>query len=231
MLKYETSEVPSGMENLYEATTTGTFRLKVEGAVSLSLFDAEKTRLKEFRDTNITLKKQVEDLATFETMFKSGDFSQESLTAKIEAEALRRAADMKSALELQVSEKDTALQASNRLLTGLVLGNAVQAAALRNGVSEGALEDVLARAKAAFRVVGGAVQLVDDKLDAKGKVPTVDTWMEALALAAPHLFTASRGADARKPGNAKGETARTTNEKIAAGFAQRFPGGIQSARK
>jgi hypothetical protein len=200
MLKFQTNEVPTGLEQYYEDAGDGSFRLKVEGAVPAAEVETHKAKLKEFRDTNITLKKQVDELGRFEQMFKSGEFSSEKLNAKIEEQALQKAAEMKAAYEASIAELNTKLGSTSTQLERVVVTNAVSAAALKHGVQETALDDVLARAASTFTAVDGQVAAKDGVLDAKGNKLTVDAWMASLAEKAPHLFTASRGAGAQKTG-------------------------------
>jgi hypothetical protein len=222
MLKFETNEIPAGLESYYEDTGTGVFKLKVDGVVPVSEAEQHKSKLKEFRDTNINLKKQVEELARFEQMFKSGEFSSEKLSAKIEEQALVKAAEMKAAYEQQVAELTEKLTGTSTKLEQIVRDNAVSAAALKHGVSETALEDVHARAKAAFKVVDGELVAADGVLDAKGKALTVDGWMAALAEKAPHLFNASRGAGATKPNRpVPAVEKKSAVDLISAGLAKR----------
>lgn len=199
MLKFQTNEVPAGLESYYVATADGQFQLQVDGAVPATDLEKERARLKEFRDNNVALKKRVEDLSRFEQLFQSGDFSEEKLTKRIEEQALARAAEMKAAYEGQIAELNTRLGDTSGRLEQIVLSNAVTSAAVKNGVSDTALEDVLARARTAFKVVDGALQAADGVLDTKGKPLTLDVWLTSLADKAPHLFKASGGAGSFKP--------------------------------
>lgn len=222
MLKFETNEIPTGLESYYEDAGNGVFKLKVEGVVPATEHEKVKGSVKEFRDNNITLKKQVEDLARFEQMFKSGEFSSEKLNAKIEEQALTRAAEMKAAYEAQLQSLNEALSKSTGQLEHIVLTNEVSKAALKHGVSETAIEDVHARAKAAFKVVDGVLTAADGSLDAKGNKLTLEGWMTSLADKAPHLFNPSRGAAGQKPGKPIQTLERKSAiDLISAGLAKR----------
>lgn len=222
MLKFETNEIPTGLESYYEEAGNGLFKLKVEGAIKASEAEETKTKLGEFRNTNIELKRKVEELARFETMFKTGEFSAEKLNSKIEEQALVKAAEMKAAYEAQIAELTTKLTGTSAQFENIVVNNAISAAALKHGVSETALEDVNARAKAAFKVQDGNLVAADGVLDAKGKPMTVDSWMTTLAEKAPHLFNASRGAGAQKPNRAiPALEKKSAVDLISAGMAKR----------
>jgi hypothetical protein len=220
MLKLETDAVPSGMEQYYEDAGNGLFKLKVEGAVPVSEHEKLKAEVKEFRNNNIELKRKNESLSTFEKMFQTGDFSEEKLTAKIEAEAERKAQALKAHLEQQLSEKETALTTTTNRLSELALKTAVTTVAIPNGVRKTALDDVLARAKTAFKVVDGNIEAADGVLDAKGQKVTVESWLEVLATNAPHLFEDSSGAGAKKPDGTKGQPEASVHERMSAGLAK-----------
>ena len=220
MLKLETNEVPEGLEAYYEDTGTGVFKLKVDGAVPANQHSELKTKLSEFRNTNVELKKRVEQLAAFEEMFKSGEFSSDKLQAKVEALALERASQMKAAYDEQLTTLTKTLQGEQSRLANIVMSDAVSKAALKHGVSDTAIEDVLSRARTAFKVEDGQLTAADNNLDAKGNKVTLDSWMAGLATAAPHLFQASRGTSAIKPG--KPTPHLSTDEKISRGAAKYF---------
>jgi hypothetical protein len=220
LLKLETTEVPAELAAYYEPIEGGKFRLKVEGAVSQSALEESKSKVTEFRNSNIELKKKVDQLAQFETMFQSGDFSADKINSKVEQLALERAATMKQTFEQQIAELTDGLTKERNNLSNRVLSDEVKGAALKNGVSDTALEDVLSRARGAFKVEDGKLVAVDSNLDAKGNKPTLDSWMATLATAAPHLFQASQGTSAKKPG--KPVISLSTDEKLRRGVSKHF---------
>jgi alanyl-tRNA synthetase len=220
MLKFETNEIPAGLESYYEATDGGAFRLKVEGVVPVTEHEKVKGSVKEFRDNNIVLKQRVESLARFEELFKNGDFSEEKLSAKVTDQANKIAAEMKTTYEQQLAELQDQLSGTSKKLESVVLTDSVTKAALAHGVSETAIEDVLLRAKTSFKVVDGALTAADGVLDAKGKPLTVDSWVKSLNDKAPHLFKQSRGAGSQGPGKQMSATEKTSMERISAGLAK-----------
>lgn len=222
MLKYETNEVPTGLDAYYEDAGNGVFRLKVEGVVPAAHLEEHKSKLKEFRDNNVALMARTEALERFEQMFKTGDFSEEKISAKVREQAEKMAQDMKVSFEEEKRQLAERLTSTSTKLEQIVLNNAVSQAALKHGVSETALEDVFARAKATFKVVDGELQAADSVLDAKGNKVTLDGWMASLAEKAPHLFNASRGAGAKKPGQSIGVTEKKSAvDLISVGLAKR----------
>jgi hypothetical protein len=221
VLKYETNEVPEGLESHYEDAGNGVFKLKVDGVVPAAQFTEIKTKLGEFRNTNVDLKKRVDQLAQFEEMFKSGEFSSEKLQTKVEALALERAGQMKTAYDEQVAQLTQSLEAEKSRLANFVMSDAVGKMALKHGVSDTAIEDVLARARQAFKVEDGQLIAADGNLDAKGNKVTLENWMASLAATAPHLFAPSRGTGAAKTGRPV-PPQLTTDQKISKGAAQYF---------
>ena len=82
------------------------------------------------------------------------------------------------------------------------LTNAVLMVAAEHGVRRAAIADVLARARAVWRLDddGNTVAIRDGKpvVGPDGETPlTLDAWLAALAAQATHLFEPSRGGDAR----------------------------------
>ena len=216
MLKLETTEVPEEFKSLYEDAGNGVFRLKVEGAVSASEVEGNKTKLKEFRETNISLKKQLED---FSKLFGDG-ITPEKIQQKVEDLALQRAGEMKSSYEVKINELTESLTKTHTHLESVVLSDSVKAAALHNGVVDTALEDVLFRAKGSFQVVDGQLVAKEKNLDANGKPLNVDSWMKSLATSAPHLFAASKGTGAAKPARAESAPQMDTISRISAGLSK-----------
>lgn len=219
MLKYEVNEVPAGLESYYESTTTGTFKLKVEGVVPLSDFSELKNKVNEFRTTNIELKKKNEELSRFEQMFQSGDFSADKINSKVENLALERAAEMKRSYEEQLADLKSKLDTELTRASNLILQDAVTQAALKHGVQETAMEDVLARAKSSFKVEDGKLVPTSNSLDQNGNPFNLDSWMSKLSTTASHLFGPSKGTNAQKVNKPIVQAGKSDNiSKISAGL-------------
>lgn len=219
MLNFEVTEVPEELKNYYEPVGD-VFRLKVTGVVTTSAFEEQKSKINEFRANNVELKKKVEQLSQFEQMFQSGDFSSDKINSKVETLALERAAQMKQTYEQQIKELTDGLNNERTILSSRVLSDEVKSAAMKQGVSDTAIEDVLARAKGAFKVEGGNLVAADNNLDAKGNKVTLDSWMANLAVSATHLFAASKGTGAAKPARAESVSTIDTISRISAGLAK-----------
>lgn len=214
MLKFETTEVPAGLENYYESTGTG-YRLKVEGAVPVAELDEQKNKLKEFRENNIALTRKNDELARFEQMFQSGEFSSEKISAKIDEQAKLKALEIKAAYDRDIQENTEKLNGVQEALRKTLLDAAVTKAAIGHGVAESALPDVFTRAKDAFTVLDGKLKASSTSLDENGSELTVESWMKKLVKDAPHFFNSSRGSS--KSSKVIGSTQMSAIDKIRAG--------------
>lgn len=231
-LKLIEEQVPGGLENYYEPTDDGKFRLKVEGVVEKSVVDSLQNELKtlkdsnkEFRDNNLSLKRKME---TVTGLFGEGEkFDPNKLDERIEGLVTPRLeskiAEYKQAKETEISQLQEKFQTTNRRLYDLILGNEVTKAATTHGVLGSALTDVSRRAQDAFDVVDGILKPKSDKLTKDGKELTVDDWMAGLRNEAPHLFERSNGTNASmnfKPikNNGRETEKRSGVEMIAAGL-------------
>lgn len=182
----------------------GKFVLDAEGAVP-------KGRLDEFRDNNLALTRQISDL---QKRYEGIDPDQaRALSERARHERDRKLIDAGRVDEL-VSERTATLRAEfagiasererlKKELAAHVVDGAIRDAASRAGVRAAAIEDVLARGRALFRLEGGkAIALDGDKpvYGRDGEPLGVGEWISGLSAQAPHLFEASRGGGA--PGGA-----------------------------
>jgi hypothetical protein len=202
-------EIPEAHRDLY-IEKDGKFSLAVEGMVA-------KDRLDEFRESNLSLKKQVEDLTA-----KFSDIDPElyrEMSEKAEKERTKKliAADKVDELVAErvnaakagfEKEKKTIEDDKRKLgiqLEGLLIDNTVRDAAAKSGVRAGAVDDVLLRARQVFKIVDGkAVAFDGDKqlFGPTGDPLTVPEYITGkLAESAPHLFEQSQGGGAKKAEN------------------------------
>jgi hypothetical protein len=214
MLKFKVEAVPEGLESHYKATDNG-FVLDVEGAVDETVvttikseLTAEKKKVDEFRTNNIELKRKVES--------KGGQT--DDITSLVE----QQVAEMKEHFTTQLN---TLTEERNRLsgdLEKVVLSDAVKEAAIKYGVHDGALPDVLSRAKDVFTVKDGKLAAKTKMVDKEGKPYSVDSWITTLRDNATHLFTPSRGSGARGStgGGPNNESNRSSVDKISAGLSK-----------
>jgi hypothetical protein len=196
--------VPEAFRELY-AEKDGKFQISaIEG-----LAPADKVR--EFRENNIALAKQIEEMtAKFAGIdpeqVRQLNEQQRKIkdkelidSGKIEELFAERIAPMKASFEKDLSaakEHSTKLQSQ---LETLLIDGAIRDAASKAGVRATAVDDVLLRGRQAFRLQDGkAVPMDGDKmLYGKGGDPmSVDEWVSGLADRAPHLFEPSQGGGA-----------------------------------
>lgn len=209
--------MPEGTSNTEGTTNTDG---QDSGGVSQEQFDemaskltlmeteltAQKSKVGEFRTHNVALRKQVEQ--------SGGQVDQTSHTDVDTAinEAVKPIKDRNDALEKSNAELQKTLEE-------VVLSDKVKDIALKNGVVDSALTDVVTRAKAVFTVKDGKTIPKDSKnRDADGNPNTPENWLAGLATDAPHLFAVSTGSGARKPVGGKQAVERSSTQKIADGL-------------
>lgn len=201
MLKYELTEQPDEAIAPFYEQVGDVYRLKVEGVAPATEVVELKNKLDEFRNGNITLKKQLEQLTKTNLQGVKPD------EVNVEQIVHQQVEEMRTNYETQLSalsESKTKLEAD---LERVLLSDSVKEAALRYGVHESALPDVLNRAKNTFTVKDGVAVPRDKKLDKDGKQYTIDSWLRSLSESASHLFAQSRGSGSHRPLRTGGDPA------------------------
>jgi len=195
MLKFETDNVPAGLEEYYaQDEASGKFKLKVEGVVPELEFKAVKEKVNAFRNDNIALKRQLEELGDFEAVVGAdGKVTKEGVKNTIETLVQNRVQQMKQTLESQISEREDALRKVSTQLEDVLISDAVKAAALNHAVVSSAIDDVLARARRQFKVQDGKVVSANSAGDASGNPLTIESFVTGLKASAPHLFAKNEG--------------------------------------
>jgi hypothetical protein len=199
-------EIPEAHRDLY-VEKDGKFSLAVEGLVG-------KDKLDEFRNGNIALKKQIEELTE-----KFADIDPEvyrEMSEKAEKERTKKliaadkvdelVAERVNAAKAGFEKEKKAIEDEKRKLgiqlEGLLIDNTVRDAASRSGVRAGAVDDVLLRARQVFKVVDGVAVAFDGEKQLFGPTGdplTVPEYITGkLTEAAPHLFEQSQGSGAKK---------------------------------
>jgi hypothetical protein len=204
-------QIPAEHAGLY-VERDGAFVLDADGAV-------EKSKLEEFRATNVAIMKERDDLkARFEG---------------IDPDEVRKLADEKKRLEdeqrIKAGEFDKVLDgrlktartewdkqlagvtserdALNARLSVIQIDQAVVNEATKRGLRPSAIPDVTARARMNFKLVNGVPQAFEaDGQNARvgkdGTTPmTLAEWVDALVSDAPHLFEANAGGGAAGSGS------------------------------
>jgi hypothetical protein len=200
-------EIPADQINLY-IERDGAFVLDADGVV-------EKSKLDEFRATNIALTNQLKRFEGIDPdavrklaeekqrleddqRLKDGKF-QEVLDARLKSVR----ADWDKQHGLVVAERD----ALHGRLTAIQIDQAVVTEATKRGLRATAITDITARARQTFKLVNGVPQAFEGdgqtvRVGRDGTSPlTLAEWVDALVGDAPHLFEANAGGGAAGSGS------------------------------
>ena len=206
-------------ESLHEHYTAkdGKFHLAADGMVP-------KSRLDEFRDTNIATRRELDDLRTRFDGVDPEEFRKLSdAAAKVRDKRLIEAGKVDELIAERVAamrgEHDKVLGALTKerdttkgQLEGLLIDGALRDAAAKAGVRPTAIDDVLLRGRQTFRLADGRAQAFDGDKPAYGKdgeAMSVQEWVGGLSERAPHLFEQSSGGGTPKGGNSTQGGAKT----------------------
>ena len=210
--KFKTrEEIPAELQPFY-AERDGAWTLDADGVV-------EKSKLDEFRTTNVNLLKERDDLAKRfegidpeevrqlaadkqklleERQLKSGEADK-----VIEARLKTARAEWDKQHGLVVAERD----ALHGRLTAIQIDQAVVTEATKRGLRATAIPDIAARARTNFKLVNGVPQAFEAdgqtaRMGKDGVTPmTLAEWVDALVSDAPHLFEANAGGGAAGSGS------------------------------
>ena len=211
-LKYKCKtkdEIPAEHLPLY-AEREGAWVLDVDGAV-------EKSKLDEFRNTNVSLIKERDDLkkryegidpdAVKALADEKRQLEEEKLLngsphpnplpsaerEKIEKVVENRIKGVKADLEKQVASLTGERETLHARLTSIQIDQGVTAVATRRGLRPTAIPDITARARLVFRLVNGAPTAFEAdgksvRYGRDGLTPmTLEEWVDAQVSEAPHL--------------------------------------------
>jgi hypothetical protein len=183
----------------------GKYHLTVEGMVS-------KDRLSEFRENNVTLKRQLDELSSRfdgidpEKYRELSDRAQRDRdkklidAGKMEELVAERVSAMKDGYEKQIASFSEREKTVTKQLEGLLIDTAIRDAAAKSGVRPTAIEDVLLRGRTLFQLQDGkAVPMADGKpvYGKSGDPMQINEWVSGLTDQAPHLFESSQGGGSR----------------------------------
>jgi len=215
--KYTTeAEIPEALKAFYQKASDGTWVIDVDGA-------ADADRLREFRDNNISLTKELADVKKAWEGFspdevkalvaKKAEIEAQKSKDKGEIEQLvtQRTEAMKQEHEKALNTIKTQADAANAELSKIKIDQALVAAASKHGLRASAQTDLIHRGRTIFQLENGQVtpKGPDGKpiYGPKAEPLTPDEWVETLAKEAPHLFEQSAGSGAEgSKGGAKGTT-------------------------
>ncbi len=178
--------------------------------ISQEDYESIKGKLDQFRTNNVKLMKDNEALASkyadvdmdqySELLTKHNEQKDKKL---IDAGQIDELFDEKTKRLREDHNKYTkSLQSENdvykRQLEGLMIDASVRDNAIKNGVASTAIDDVLLRAKAIFKLKDGQAIPYDSDGNVKfsngsSNPMTVEEWVKGLNEVAPHLFSPSSG--------------------------------------
>ena len=212
-LEFEVTSIPEGLESFYKEQD-GKFVLDVTDIAPVSKLRELETKVEEFRTNNIALKKQLGNPDP-----KQSGVDVEKL---VEEQFNTRVTELKTNYDTQVKKLSDELNTRNSQLENVLISEAVKDAAIKYGVLETAVSDVLYRARDIFTVKDGKAVAKDKSLDKDGNALNITNWVQGLSDAAPHLFAKSSGAGGFKPVKGGVTTPhRSSVEKIASGLNNR----------
>ena len=213
-LKYKLTskaEIPADLAQCY-VERDGVFVLDVEGV-------ADKSKLDEFRTSNITLTNQLKELKTrFEGIDPDEvrklavekqklEEAQQLKAGEFERVLESRVKGVKGELEKQLAAASTERDSLHAKLSSIQIDQAVVNEATKRGLRATAIPDITARARNTFRLVGGAPQAFEadgqtTRVGKDGLTPlTVAEWIDQQLADAPHLFESNVGGGAAGNGS------------------------------
>jgi hypothetical protein len=212
-IKHQTkAEIPAELQSLY-VERDGGWLLDVEGGFT------DKAKLDEFRNANIGLRKQVEDLtARFEGIDPAEVRKLAEAKARLEEAQQLKAGEFEKVVDARLksvkSDHDKALaaltserNALNARLAIIQIDQAVVTEATQRGLRPTALPDITARARNTFRLVNGVPQAFESdgttpRAGRDGVSPlSLAEWLDTQVSDAPHLFISSAGGGATGDGS------------------------------
>ena len=192
-LKVYVEQVPEGLETFYKEVD-GKFVLDVE---DVDILEADKlkkevpelkNKVKEFREHNIQLRTQIEQLS-------NDGVKQPNIQELVDSKVFE--------LKSRVEQIEVERQTLKHQLEEVVLSDKAKDYAVKYGVHDTALPDVINRARHAFTVENGTLVPKDKEYrDDAGNPLTLEKWMTDLRdKHAPHCFKASTGTGSKRPTN------------------------------
>ena len=204
-------EIPAEHQALY-VERDGVWVLDVDGGV-------DKSKLDEFRNTNVALLKQLEEhKQRFEGIDPDAVKKLAEEKRKLEEAQQLKAGEVERVLESRVKAATSPLEKQLGALTAerdslharlssIQIDQAVLTEATKRGLRATAIPDITARAKTTFRLVNGVPQAFEAdgqtaRMGKDGLTPlTVPEWIDAQVSDAPHLFESNAGGGAAGDGS------------------------------
>lgn len=201
--------------------------------------DETKTKLDEFRTNNVKLLK---DMETLSSKFEGVDLDNYTELLKQQQEHKDKTLIDAGKIDELLEERTKAMikthgedmdkikgenSTLHNQLAGLVIDGAVRDSAIKSGVVDTAIDDILLRSKAVFNLVNG--QAIPHDSDgntiygnSSAEPMTVAEWVKGQQDLAPHLFKSSQGGGSEHGKNFVGAGSKnlTALEKLQIGFAK-----------
>lgn len=210
--KYERREdIPPGAEGFYvEQDGAWVMDADVEDHPAVrgmrTALDKERGERKSTREELAALKAQLEglDLDQARELLKQSEQNRHKKlieAGKVDELVAEKTKAMREDFEKRLADATATIQQQTSQLEHLLVTTALQSEATSRGVRKTALDDVILRGKAAFRVKDGKAVRVDGENVVMGKNGTdpmsIGEWLDSLVPVAPHLFEDSKGGGAR----------------------------------
>ena len=212
-------EIPADQVAFY-VEREGAWVLDVDG-------DVEKAKLDEFRNTNVALLKERDELKKrFEGIDPDEvrklaeekrrlEEERQLKAGEIEKVVENRVRGLKADWEKQVATLTSERDALNGRLTAIQIDQGVITAATKRGLRPTAIVDITARARSVFKLVNGAPRAFEAdgqtvRYGKDGVTPmTLEEWVDTQVSEAPHLFESNAGGGAA--GNGSGGVGQREN--------------------
>ena len=220
--KFKTKdEIPAEHLPLY-AERDGAWVLDVDGAV-------EKSKLDEFRNTNVSLIKERDDLKKrYEGIDPDAvkaladekrqlEEAQQLKAGEVEKVVENRIKGVKADLEKQIATLTTERDAMTGRLTSIQIDQGVLTVATKRGLRPTAIPDITARARNIFRLVNGVPTAFEPdgktlRYGKDGLTPmTLEEWVDAQVSEAPLLFESNAGGGAASNASGGGASGARAN--------------------
>lgn len=238
--------VPEALRELY-AERDGKFHLDLDGEPSGFV---PKGKLDEFRNNNVTLMKQLEELKgrsltpeeleeykkikeerqkmADKELIDKGDFEKllEQRTSRMKSEYERQIQALQEATDAMEAEL---IEANEQLAGTLITSEISKAISAVGALRKGAMDDVIARAQRVWTFEEGKILPKDHEgttifgKDGKGPM-SMPEWCQSLAESAPYLFESSQGGNANGNSQGGGGGLRVIPKGDAKAFASNLEG-------
>lgn len=210
--KFKTKdEIPAEHLPLY-AERDGAWVLDVDGAV-------EKSKLDEFRNTNVSLIKERDDLKKrYEGIDPDAvkaladekrqlEEAQQLKAGEVEKVVENRIKGVKADMEKQIATLSGERDSLTARLTSIQIDQGVLTVATKRGLRPTAIPDITSRARSIFKLVNGVPTAFEPdgktlRYGKDGLTPmTLEEWVDAQVSEAPHLFESNAGGGAAGNGS------------------------------